>query len=87
MQDLGGQTLQAVSLEYSPFLTYEAGDGTISATDSLDWRMVTTISDILNFKVAFNELRKTEDVKISGYTHRTTRLSVGEADGKWFLDR
>jgi hypothetical protein len=66
MQDLGGQTLQAVSLEYSPFLTYETGDGSISATDSLDWRMVSTISDILNFKVLCDEIRNTEDLKIAG---------------------
>ena len=46
-----GHVVKAVSLEFSPFLTYSQQDGVITPKDSLDWRMVTTIADILNFKV------------------------------------
>ena len=60
IQDLGGHNLQAVSLEFSPFINYGAGDGIISVSDGLDWRIVSTISNILNFKVPSNELRNTE---------------------------
>ena len=47
-----GHTVRAVSLEFSPFLTYSLQDsGVIIPKDSLDWRMVSTIAQILNFKV------------------------------------
>ena len=46
-----GQTVRAVSLEFSPFLAYENIGDVITPKDSLDWRMVSTISQLLNFKV------------------------------------
>ena len=51
MQDMQGQIVRAVSLEFSPFLAYETIGDVIIPKDSLDWRMVSTISQIMNFKV------------------------------------
>ena len=54
---MGGHTVKAVSLEFSPFLAYEALDNVITAKDSLDWRMVSTISKLLNFQVRLIETK------------------------------
>ena len=53
LQDLGGTTLTAVSLEFPPFLTItrEEGEEEVEAGDSVDWRILTTLAAALNFTV------------------------------------
>lgn len=55
LQDMGGAPLRAVALEFQPFMTITREDGRVGAGDSVDWRMATTIANILNFTIELTE--------------------------------
>ena len=55
LQDMGGATLRAVTLQFLPFIAITREEGRVEAGDSVDWRMATTIAAILNFTIQLKE--------------------------------